>query len=134
MDNLLIYFALPIATIILAIVLQKLVRNPLAVAAVFFAIYLIVTFAAFDINFLVLAILYTILAYVTALLTKVIMELIKEHHHCNNHDNDDNDTILNVSTINTDVLNANTINDESNNDDSNCRYNRFSGYNRYRRF
>ena len=135
MDNLLIYFALPIATIILAIVFQKLIRNPLAVAAIFFAIYLIVTFAAFDINFLVLAILYTILAYVTALLTKIIIELVKEHHHCNKHDNNgDNDNILNVSTINTDVLNANTINEDSNNNDSNCRYNRFSGYNRYRRF
>ena len=128
MDNLLIYFALPIATIILAIVLQRLIRNPLAVAAVFFAIYLVVTFAAFDINFLVLAILYTILAYIVALLTKVICELINEHHNCNNHHND-TDTVLNVSTINTDVLNANTMNEDSNNDDSNCRFN---GYNRYR--
>ena len=124
MDNLLIYFALPLATIILAIVLQKLIKNPLAVAAVFFAIYLVVTFAAFDINFLVLAILYTILAYVTALLTQVICELISEHHHCN-HNNHDDDNVINVSTINTDILNANTINEEMNND-SNCRY---IGYN-----
>jgi len=122
MNNLLIYFALPIATIILSIILQKLIKCPLAVASIFFAIYLVVTFAAFDINFLILAILYTILAYVTALLTKVILNLIKEHN-CN----ECNDETLNVSTINTDVLNTNTIMNDSNNN-SNCRYNR------YRRF
>ncbi len=77
MNTLLIFFALPVATIILAIVLQKVLRNPLLVAATFFAIYLIVTFAIFDANFLVYAILYTILAYVTAVLTRWICHLFK---------------------------------------------------------
>ncbi len=76
MNNLLIFFALPVATVILSIVFQKILKNPLLVAATFFAIYLIVTFAAFDASFLVYAILYTILAYVTAVLTKVICKLI----------------------------------------------------------
>lgn len=141
MNILLIFFALPIATIILAIVLQRLIKCPLAVAAIFFAIYLIVTFAAFDINFLVFAILYTILAYVTAVLTKVVMHLIREHNcgchdNCGRHNNcechnscDDDDEILNVSTINTDIINTNTIRRNSNNNNgSNC------GCNRYRRF
>lgn len=77
MNILLIFFALPVATIILAIVLQKILNNPLLVAATFFAIYLIVTFAIFDASFLVFAILYTILAYVTAVLTRAICKLIK---------------------------------------------------------
>lgn len=76
MNYLLIFFALPVATVILSIVFQKILKNPLLVAATFFAIYLIVTFAAFDASFLVYAILYTILAYVTAVLTKVICRLI----------------------------------------------------------
>ena len=77
MNILLIFFALPVATVILAIVLQKVLKNPLLVAATFFAIYLIITFAFADSNFLVLAILYTILAYVTAVLTRWICHLLK---------------------------------------------------------
>ncbi|MBR1803062.1 MAG: DUF2651 family protein [Clostridia bacterium] len=94
MNVLLVFFALPVATILLAIVLQKVLRNPLLVAATFFAIYLIVTFAAFDASFLVFAILYTILAYVTAVLVKFICRLLKLLKRCcrrRKHDNDDDD-------------------------------------------
>lgn len=77
MNTLLLFFALPVATIILAIVLQKILNNPLLVASTFFAIYLIVTFAAFDVNFLVYAIAYTILAYITAILVRTICSIIK---------------------------------------------------------
>ena len=62
MNTLLLFFALPVATVILAIVLQKILNNPLLVAATFFAIYLVVAFTAFDASFLVYAIIYTILA------------------------------------------------------------------------
>lgn len=84
MNTLLIFFALPVATVILAIVLQKILKCPLLVAATFFAIYLIVTFAFFDASFLVFAILYTILAYVTAVLTRWICRLINMLENHNN--------------------------------------------------
>ena len=58
MNTLLLFFALPVATVILAIVLQKILNNPLLVAATFFAIYLVVAFTAFDASFLVYAIIY----------------------------------------------------------------------------
>ena len=67
MNTLLLFFALPISTILLSIVLQKILNCPLLVAATFFAVYLIVTYVAFDSSFLVYVILYTILAYVTAI-------------------------------------------------------------------
>lgn len=51
MNTLLLFFALPVATVILAIVLQKILNNPLLVAATFFAIYLVVAFTAFDCKF-----------------------------------------------------------------------------------
>ena len=70
MNALLLFFALPVATIILAIVLQKILKCPWLVAAAFFAIYLIVTYAAFNSSFLIFAIVYTILAYIAALLTE----------------------------------------------------------------
>lgn len=85
MNTLLLFFALPVATIILAIVLQKILNNPLLVAATFFAIYLIVTFAAFDASFLVYAIIYTILAYITAILVKAIcrfLAIIANQNNC----------------------------------------------------
>lgn len=103
MNILLMFFALPVATVLLAIVLQKIIRSPLLVAATFFAIYLIVTFAAFDISFLVYAILYTILAYVTAVLTKLVCNII---HTCRNINSNSLSTIANV--INN-INNANAI-------------------------
>ena len=77
MNTLLIFFALPVATVILTIVLLKILKNPLLVAATFFAIYLIVTFAFSDSSFLVFAILYTVLSYVTALIACGICRLIR---------------------------------------------------------
>lgn len=72
MNTLLIFFALPLATIILAIVLQKLIKCPVLVAAIFFAIYLIVAFAVFNATFLIAVIVYTFLAYVTASIVKIL--------------------------------------------------------------
>ncbi len=80
MNNILLFFALPIATIILAIVLQKLLKCPILVAGTFFAVYLIVTYTAFGTNFLIFAIAYTILAYITAVISKCICKLI--NHIC----------------------------------------------------
>ena len=77
MNTLLLFFALPVATVILAIVLQKILNNPLLVAATFFAIYLVVAFAAFDASFLVYVIIYTILAYITAILANAICRLLR---------------------------------------------------------
>lgn len=81
MDNaLLIFFALPIATIIISIVLQKIIKCPIWVALLVFAIYLIVAFTAFDATFLVAAIVYSILAFIAAFLTMLYMRW-------NNHEN-----------------------------------------------
>ena len=74
MNTLLIFFALPVATIILAIVVQKILRCTFLTAATFFAIYLIVTFAAFDASFLVYAIAYTIIAFITAFIAEFFFE------------------------------------------------------------
>lgn len=71
MNILLLFFALPVATIILAIVLQKILRCPILTAATFFAIFLIVAFTAFDATFLIFAIAYTIIAFVTAVIAEM---------------------------------------------------------------
>ena len=74
---LLIFFALPIATIIISIALQKILKNPALVAAVIFAIFLIVTFAINNINLLVATIIYTILSLITALIVQTICRIIE---------------------------------------------------------
>ena len=70
MNTLLIFFALPIATIILSIVLEKILRCPILTAATFFAIYLIIAFAVFNSSALVFVIIYTILAYIVTVTMK----------------------------------------------------------------
>lgn len=115
--NLLIFFALPLATIILAIVLQKILKNPLLVAVTFFAIYLIVSFAVATTAQLVYAIIativYSIIAYITALLVKLscrLRNLFEDRDCCkcryNNQDNNDNGT--NLLTISSNYGNSNT--------------------------
>ena len=68
MDLLLLFFAIPLAVIILSIVLQKILKCPWLVAATFFAIFLIVTFAVGDIRLLIFTVVYTIISYITALI------------------------------------------------------------------
>lgn len=76
MNILLLAFALPVAIIILSIVLEKILKCPILVAATFFAILLIIAFAVFDSSFLVFVIIYTILAYITAVITRLICSII----------------------------------------------------------
>ena len=82
--NLFIFFALPFATILLSIVLQKILKSPILVASTFFAIYLIVAFSAFSDTLaeaLIAAIIYTIIAYITAYIVMIICRL--KHRFCN---------------------------------------------------
>ena len=105
MNNLLIFFAFPIALVIISAILQKALNNPIAVASLVFAIFLVITFAFFDETFLIAVICYTILSLVTAYIVKLI-------HENNNEDNDENScNCRNVNdSINTNTLNSNLYN------------------------
>ena len=116
MNTLLIFFALPIAVIIISAILQKVLKSPLAVAALIFAIFLVVTFAAFDETFLIATLAYTILALITALVVRLL---------CNENDEDE-DNNNNACGGLSNLLNTNSTN--SNNNSTGC------GCNRYRRF
>lgn len=96
MNTILLFFALPIATIILAVVLEKILRCPILTALTFFAIYLIVTFVAFDATFLVFAIAYTILAFIAAYLAELFFNRCScpcRKNNCYNNDNSNNNTV-----------------------------------------
>ena len=77
MNILLIFFAIPVAVILLSIVLQRILKCPILVAITAFAIFLIVTFVIGDLTFLIATIVYTIIAYITATLTKIICKLVR---------------------------------------------------------
>ncbi len=78
MNTLLIFFALPIAVIIVSIALQKIFKCPFLVAAVIFAIFLVVTFAIGDLILLVATIVYTIIAFITAAIVNFICRILRE--------------------------------------------------------
>ena len=109
MNTLLIFFAFPIAVIIFSIVLQKLLHNPFAVAALIFAIFIVITFAAFDETFLIATLAYTILSFITALLTDRI-----------NNSSNNSCSFCNQNTDSTTCL-CNALNNviENNNDNTN---------------
>lgn len=115
MNTLLIFFALPIAIIIVSAILQKVLKCPIAVAALIFAIFLVVTFTAFDATFLIATLAYTILAFITALIVKLLC----------NEDDDEDDNESECGCL-SNILNTNNTN--SNNNSNSC------GCNRYRRY
>lgn len=90
MNILLIFFALPIATIIISIALQKILKCPILVAAIIFAIFLVVTFIVGNLNFLVAAIIYAIISFITAVLTYIICRILNTYRNnncCRDRDN-----------------------------------------------
>ena len=94
MNNLLIFFALPIATIIISIAMQKIFKCPPLVAAIIFAIFLIVTFVVGNINYLVATIAYTILSFLTASIMCLFCRLMEQISNNNNN----NGNLLTISS------------------------------------
>lgn len=121
MNTLLIFFALPIAIIIISIALQKIFKCPFLVAGIIFAIFLIVTFAIGNLNYLVATIAYTILAFITAILTNIICRILRELDR-REEANNNSGNLLTISSngcngVENDLLTINAIypNNNSNN-------------------
>ena len=119
--NLLIFFALPIATILLAIVLERALRSPNLVAITFFSVYLIVLFTLFatgvvtDLATLLIAlIIYTFLAYITAVIVRFIRCICQRYLRpccsiCPDRDEDVEDIIDNNNDDNDCNCNSNSL-------------------------
>lgn len=75
MDIILFLFIFPIATIILAIALQKILCNPHLVSAIVLAIFLIVTFTVYGVSFLIAAFIYAIIALITAYIVSIFCRI-----------------------------------------------------------
>lgn len=124
MNNLLlIFFALPIAVVIISIALQKILKNPFLVAGIIFAIALVETFIIGNLVYLVVTIALAIISFITAVITKIICRILREldqrrtnvgKSSCVNLDKSDNN-ILTISNSET-----NTLNNELLGLDTNC--------------
>ena len=126
MNTLLIFFAFPLAVIIISAILQRLLHSPLAVAA-----------------FLIATLVYTILAFITATIVRLFCRHNGNNSICealanllnNNTDNNENtDAINNINNTLTEILD--TINNTNNTNPNNGNSNNTCGcrYSRYRRF
>ncbi len=111
MNTLLIFFALPIAVIIISVALQKILKCPVLVAAIIFAIFLIVTFVVNNLNFLIAAIVYAIISFLTAYITCVIGRLLErignngccnQRTMCGCRENNNTSDVLTISNVQND--------------------------------
>lgn len=138
MNTLLIFFAFPIAVIIISAILEKLLKNPIAVAAFIFAVFLVVTFAAFTETFLIATLAYTIISFITATivyflkhrrnnnrdLCDLLAEIIR-NREVNNNNNGNNNACLS-NTVEELLYNStnNISNLSSNNNNCGCNHHR----------
>lgn len=106
MNLVFIFVVLPLATIIFSIALQRLLKCPILVAAIIFAIFLILTYTVFSTDFLIFAILFAILSFITAFLTKLLCRIIRRIRQLERRNSDsdcdcdcsDNDNLLTISS------------------------------------
>lgn len=103
MNILLLAFALPVAVVIISIALQKILKCPFLVAGIIFSIFLVVTFAINNLSLLIATIIYTLLSFITALLTSLICRI---KNNCmnlqttsNNCGCEDTDNTVTISTV-----------------------------------
>ncbi len=70
--NILFFVIFPIAVVLISIVLQKILRSPILVALLVFAVFLILAYTAFTPEFVLNALVYAVLAFITAYLFRLI--------------------------------------------------------------
>lgn len=74
MNILLIFFAIPLAVIILSAILETFVHCPFKVAGIFFAIFIVVAFAlGGTATLIVAAIIYTLISFLTAAIVRFLI-------------------------------------------------------------
>lgn len=83
MNILLIFFAIPLAIIILSAILESFINCPIKVAGIFFSIFIVLAFAfGGTAELIAAAIIYTVLSFVTAVIIRFIID--RQCNSCNN--------------------------------------------------
>ena len=91
--DILFFVIFPIAVILISIVLQRVLRSPILVAILVFAVFLILAYTAFTPDFVLNALVYAIIAFITAYIFRLICCLRRkldcsEEGMCPGRDND----------------------------------------------
>jgi len=73
----LVFFVLPLLTIVISIILQLVIKKKLIVVGVVFVVYLIATFAVFNSSFLFWCFIYTIISFIATLIVDLIIKCVK---------------------------------------------------------
>lgn len=98
--NLLIFFSVVFATIIFAIILERLIRCPILVGFAFFSIFLIVSAVQNNITLVIVAIILGILAFIVAFLDCIFRRTgFLRNNGCISCENDNNGTNENSTGI-----------------------------------
>jgi len=74
MNILLVFFAIPLAVIILSIILESFINCPFKTSGIFFAIFIVLAFALGGTAELIVAtIIYTLISFVSAVITRFVI-------------------------------------------------------------
>lgn len=134
MNILLIFFAIPIAVIILSIILETFIKCPIKVAGIFFAIFLVIAVAlGGSAELLIATIIYTIISFISAWIIRIFCmrenECNRNRRKCCDFSNcmcrnfEDDDYYFN-NDVNLDSISENNIirtnNTMSNDNSFNC--------------
>ena len=105
MNMVLLFLAVAVAVIIFSIALQIIFKNPFLVAAIIFSVFLIVAAVTGNVAWLIATIAFTILAFLTAIITCLLCKLCNRLSDtegvsdnncgmccCNNNNNNENET------------------------------------------
>ena len=112
---LLIFFAIPLAVVILSAILESFINCPFKVAGIFFSIFIVLAFAfGGTAELIVAAIVYTLISFITAVIIRYII-----NRRCNCCENEDNncrncnncDSCNSCNRNNLSGFNLNTYND-----------------------
>ena len=79
--DILFFVIFPIAVILISIVLQRILRSPILVAILVFAVFLILAYTAFTPDFVLNALVYAIIAFITAFIFRLAC-CLKGKIHC----------------------------------------------------
>ena len=97
--NFFLIFALIFFTIIVAIFLQKLVNCPLLIGLLFFSVFILVAAITGNTNFIIVAVVLGIIAFISAFLFCIISRCnFFDNCNCNNSNNDVSVTSANINT------------------------------------
>lgn len=136
MNNLLIFFAIPIAVIILSAIFETFIKSPLKVAGIFFSIFLVIAFAlGGNVEYLVATIVYTIISFVIAYLVYFIQNRNYRHFCDRRNFYMEPQTPISTNNVfnnefeapgyNSSISENNTNTFENNGFSNNCPYRRF---------